>query len=369
MDKRKFNDKTTLPLLTYGCMRFPETIAGKIYREKAIEMLDTAIANGINHFDTAYPYHNSESETFLGDYLQKYDRRTYFISSKSPVWLVETYEDFEKYLDEQLEKCKTTYFDFYLMHGLNKASFKKIKNLGFDKFIADAKAKGKIRNAGFSYHDKEENYEPILNAYHWDFTMIQLNYMDINHQQGMKGYELATKAGIPVFIMEPLKGSRLARINDTAKKMFADQNDDTPAKWAFRWAASLPNVRTILSGMASLENVKENIETFKNISPLTTEEMQVVANVRDYLNKIQTINCTACKYCMPCPHNIDIPKNLFLYNDAQAFNTKTENQKQYTAWDEKGISASYCVDCGKCSPKCPQQLDIPKLLRTVSEFF
>ncbi|QVK17402.1 aldo/keto reductase [Mycoplasmatota bacterium] len=365
MKKVQMKSDVNNSLLGFGCMRFP-TKNGKIDRELSTKMLEYAYQNGVTHFDTAYPYHEGESELFLGEFLKKLDRNSFTLSTKLPVWKVEKYEDFEAYLDEQLNKLQVDYFDFYLLHALNKNTWKKIKELDVFKFIEEARAKGKFRYIGFSYHDDKETYQEIGTSYDWDFCLQQINYVDYKSQQGVEGYQLMADRNIPIWVMEPLKGGQLTTLPEDIMNEFKTvKPDDSSVEWAFRWIHSLPGVKLILSGMSTLEQVEENVKIFDKIEPLNENEFKAIDRVRDMLNKRVKIACTGCNYCMPCPQGIQIPRNFKIYNNTYMYNNLDSGKfayKHYLKEEEKAVN---CIECGECLTKCPQQLEIPTLLHEV----
>ena len=369
MKKVKMKDDVYNSLLGFGCMRFP-TKHSKIDRVLSSEMLDYAFSQGLTHFDTAYPYHGGESESFMGEYLKKHDRSTFTVSTKSPVWKINEFADFEKYLDEQLEKLQLDYVDFYLLHALNKNTWRNIVKLGVFKFLEQAKASGKVRYVGFSYHDDKRTFTEIAEAYPWEFCLLQINYIDYTTQQGMEGYDLLTKKGIPVWVMEPLKGGRLATIApDIMEKLKAINPNDSAAKWAFRWVHSLENVKLILSGMSTLEQVAENCDMFKEITPLNPQEMSAIDEVREVINNRVKIPCNLCGYCVPCPIDINIPKNFEIYNDAYMYNNKLRAMDSYNFVLKEEQKAPQCIMCNECIDKCPQNINIPEFLREVAHYF
>jgi len=354
-------------------MRLP--IIGDDYsqvdEEKTIEMIRYAIDHGVNYVDTAYPYHMGNSERVVGRALSEGYRERVFLATKSPVWQVERYEDFERYLDEQLERLRTDYIDMYLMHTLNEVNWTKIKELRFWDFFEKAKSEGKIKFAGFSFHDKYPIFREIVDGYDgWDFCQIQLNYMDVNYQAGVKGLKYASSKGLAVVIMEPLKGGKLARLPSRALEILRKSGRDwSPVEWAFRWLANFPEVSTILSGMSSLDQVKENIEIVSCAMPgsLTEQDLKVLDEVRRTIESLAVINCTECGYCMPCPNGVNIPGNFRLYNETIVFEDLWWGRWVY-GWFEAGkTSASFCIECGECLRRCPQKLDIPALLKKVHE--
>ncbi|MCM1058610.1 MAG: aldo/keto reductase, partial [Firmicutes bacterium] len=269
MEKRKM-EKLGLEtsLLGFGCMRFPVTKDGRIDEPEAERMLDRAYAAGVNYYDTAYPYHDGESERVVGRIMKKYDRGTFYLATKLPCWQVKTPEDVDRIFNEQLEKLQTDYIDFYLMHALNKDRFRDMVNIGCIEKLEQMKAEGKIRNLGFSFHDNYDTFENIINYREWDFCQIQLNYMDAAEQEefqqaGMKGYCLTEKKQVPLIIMEPVKGGSLASFPEDITNMFHSLDPSASmASFALRWVGSLPNVKVVLSGMSTMEQVEDNLKTF-----------------------------------------------------------------------------------------------------------
>lgn len=355
-------------LLGFGCMRFPTNAEGKIDRELAQEMLDRAIAAGVNYIDTAYPYHNGESELFVGEALKKYDRASYYLATKLPVWFVKSVEDVDKYFNEQLQKLQTDYVDFYLLHAMNLGRWKEMVELGVVERLEELKAEGKIRYLGFSFHDGYEAFEEMLFARDWDFCQIQLNYMDTNEQAGMKGYKLAEERNIPLVIMEPIKGGMLANFGADIKKKFNELDPEASvASFALRWVGSLPNIKVVLSGMSTMEQVEDNLKTFVDFKPLSEEESKGIDEIVNIINSRVQNGCTGCSYCMPCPAGVNIPKNFRVWNtyhmyqsyDAVRWNWETEMQDC-----EK---AKNCVECGMCEAACPQALNIREDLKRAQE--
>ncbi len=369
MEKRKLEKPgIETSLLGYGCMRFPTNAEGKIDEEKAEALLDKAIAEGVNYIDTAYPYHNGESETFVGKVLQKYDRASFYLATKLPVWNVHCLEDVDKIFKEQLTKLQTDYVDFYLMHAMNLGRWKEMLEMGVVKRLEEMKEEGKIRYLGFSFHDNYAAFEEILNYRDWDFCQIQLNYMDVNDQAGMKGYKLTEEKQIPLVIMEPVKGGMLANYGgDVAEKFRALDKDASFASYALRWVGSLPNVKVVLSGMTTMEQVEDNLKTFGDFKPMSEEELKVVDEVVEILNNRVQNGCTGCNYCMPCPAGVNIPRNFRIWNTYhmyQNYNTVRWNWEQEMPEDQK---AKNCIECGKCEMACPQGLKIREDLKRAQE--
>lgn len=369
MEKRKMEKLgAEVSLLGFGCMRFPTNAEGKIDRELAEAMMDKAIAAGVNYIDTAYPYHGGESELFVGEVLKKYDRDSFYLATKLPLWAVHSLEDVDKLFNEQLSKLQTDYVDFYLMHAMNRDKWHNMLELGVVKRLEELKAEGKIRYLGFSFHDSYEAFEEILNYRDWDFCQIQLNYMDVNDQAGMKGYKLAEEKQVPLVIMEPIKGGMLANYGgDIADVFHALDKDASFASFALRWVATLPNVKVVLSGMSTMEQVDDNLKTFGNFKPMSEEELATVDKVVDILNNRVQNGCTGCSYCMPCPAGVNIPRNFRIWNTYhmyQNYNTVKWNWETEMPDNER---ANKCIECGKCEAICPQALNIREDLKRVME--
>lgn len=367
MEKRKMEKLgIETSLLGFGCMRFPVTAEGRIDEPLAERMMDRAIASGVNYIDTAYPYHGGESETFVGKVLKKYPRDSFYLATKLPCWKVEKLEDIDSILREQLGKLQTDYIDFYLVHALNKDRFKKITEMGGIKRLEELKAEGKIRHLGFSFHDDYDTFEKILCYRDWDFCQIQLNYMDVNEQAGLRGYRLTEEKNVPLVVMEPVKGGSLAAFADDITGMFRGLDPSASvASFALRWVGSLPNVKVILSGMSTMEQVEDNLKTFRSFKPLSTEEQEMIKEVTNTLRSRVQNGCTGCRYCMPCPAGVDIPgcfgawNTYHMYQNYNIVKNKWENE----LGDAK--QAKNCVKCGKCEQACPQKLSIRRDLERV----
>lgn len=360
MEKRRMEKlNAELSLLGFGCMRFPLNADGKIDEPEAEKMLDRAIAAGVNYIDTAYPYHDGASEPFVGRALKKYDRKSFYLATKLPAWLVNTADDVDKYFQEQLDRLQTDYIDFYLIHNMNKDGWHKFESLGGVEKMVKLQEQGKIRYLGFSFHDQYEVFEEILNYRDWDFCQIQFNYMDTEEQAGLKGYELAESKGIPMVIMEPIKGGTLARLpEDVTSKFRALDANATSASYALRWVGSFPNVKVILSGMSTMEQVEDNLKTFETFKPLTVEERTVIDDVVKTLRSRVQNGCTGCRYCMPCPFGVDIPGSFSAWNNYHMY-----RNYDLVSWNwEIGVGEAKqpknCAKCGACEKKCPQHLHI-----------
>ncbi len=368
MEKRKMEKiGVETSLLGYGCMRLPMTPEGKIDEVLAEQLLDRAIAGGVNYIDTAYYYSKSLSESFVGKILQKYDRSTLNVATKLPLWNLKELREVDEIFEEQLARLRTDYIDFYLMHSLSKERWDAMVELGVVKRLEELKEEGKIRYLGFSFHDSYEVFEEILCYRDWDFCQIQLNYMDTNVQAGLKGYELTVKKQIPLIIMEPVKGGSLAVFSkDIEEKFHAHDKDASIASFALRWVGSLPNVKVILSGMSTLEQVEDNLKTFEQFQPLSEAELRTVQEVVATLNSRVKNGCTGCGYCMPCPFGVDIPGTFRLWNTYHMYQNYNMVKWGWEHKDEKALPKN-CAKCGKCEQICPQGLRIREDLATAQE--
>jgi predicted aldo/keto reductase-like oxidoreductase len=354
-------------LLGFGCMRFPVTAQGKIDRQKSQEMLDLAYAQGINYYDTAYPYHDGESELFVGEALKKYDRNSFYLATKLPTWMVHTTEDVDRLFQEQLQKLQMEYIDFYLLHALDKEKWPRMKELGVLERLEKYRAEGKIKRIGFSFHDDYDTFEEIIKAYPWDFCQIQFNYLDANYQAGMKGVKLAEELQIPLVIMEPVKGGSLATFSEdiTGKIKSVSGNDASAASFALRWVGSQPGVKVILSGMSTMAQLEDNLQTFSPFKPFSEEEFGTADEIVRLINSRVQNGCTGCRYCMPCPAGVNIPGCFSAWNNYHMF--QNYNMVKWKWETEIGTSqqASNCVQCGLCETKCPQKISIREDLKQV----
>lgn len=368
--KQYKNSNLHIPMLGFGMMRLPfKKGSNEVDYEKTAAMFDRAMKAGLNYFDTAYFYLGGKSENCAGDLLTRYPRDSYFLASKMPVGHLKNAGDIEKIFNTQLKKCKTQYFDFYMLHALNNNSWNKAKRLKVYEFLAQKKAEGKIRKLGFSFHDTPEVLKDIASAYPWDFAQIQLNYLDWTVYRSKEQYEILTAKGIPVIVMEPLRGGVLATLNKSATEILSKAAPGkSNASWAFRYAGSLPNVLITLSGMTCMEHLEDNIKTFSNFKPLSAEEQKTLASALAAYQKSLTIPCTDCRYCMPCPVGVEIPKIFALYNQLKLSGKRGVFLRSYKALDEDA-QASACVACGKCVKACPQKIDIPKQLKKIAQDF
>ncbi|GFI25513.1 aldo-keto reductase IolS [Lachnospiraceae bacterium] len=373
MQYRKDKKGNELSVLGYGCMRFTRKGSG-IDLRKAEQEVMYAIRSGVNYFDTAYIYPGSEAA--LGEILHKNNcRKDVYIATKLPHYMIKSIEGVEKTFQEELRRLQTDYIDYYLMHMLTDTdTWEKLKHMGILDWIAAKMESGAIRNIGFSYHGHTEMFQQLVDAYDWDFCQIQYNYMDEHSQAGREGLTYAAGKGLPVIIMEPLRGGRLVNLlPKEAKKLFeTDPLARTPAELAFRWLYDQPEVTCVLSGMNSMEMIAENVITAEKgtAGHFSKEDAALVEKVKEEIEKTVKVNCTGCGYCMPCPFGVDIPVTFRCYNEMYS-ETKSGARKEYlqcTAFRKNQSSASQCRQCGKCEQHCPQQIEIRKeLKRAVKE--
>jgi len=369
--------------LGFGAMRLPimgnsaadENLSKEIDESEAIKILRHAIDNGVNYIDTAYPYHNGQSEIVTGKALKDGYRSKVKLATKLPVWLVKKPEDFERFLDEQLKKLQTDHIDFYLLHSLSRNSWRNtiLKMKILDRAEAAKKA-GKIKHIGFSFHDEGDAFIEIIDGYDkWDFCQIQYNYMDIENQAGIKGLKYAAAKDIAVVIMEPLLGGKLASPPKDIKAIF-DESDTkrSPVDWALQWLWNQPEVSVVLSGMSNMQQVHENLDFAdkSGVGLFGPQELALVDRVREKYNKRASIPCTNCSYCMPCPNGVNIPRNFQLYNSSVIYEDLSGSRAAYYNSLAEDNRASACVQCRICEEKCPQKIPIsewmPKVHNTLS---
>ena len=353
--------------LGYGCMRFTRKGSGIDY-EKAEKEVLLAIEKGINYFDTAYIYPGNEE--CLGWILEKnHCRNKVNIATKLPQYLLRSATAIDKTFREELSRLRTDHIDYYLMHMFTDyAEWVRLQNLGIEQWIARQKEEGRIRYIGFSYHGDTEMFLKILDAYDWDFCQIQYNYLDEHTQAGRTGLQAAAKKGIPVIIMEPLRGGKLVNLPEQAKQVLSSHGKGyTPAELGLRWLWNQPEVTCVLSGMNSEEMVNENIRIASDAEPghLTEEDMEIVAQIRQIIRQREKVGCTGCRYCMPCPKGVDIPGNFHYYN-LMYMEKKSSARKEFARnmglRKEPGF-ATQCVGCGLCEKHCPQHLPIRQKLK------
>lgn len=369
------NQPTRQSLLGFGCMRFP-LVQGtqEIDEEKAMEMIDYAYQNGVNYFDTAYIYHEGKSENFIGRALKKYPRESFYLADKMPGWVgIKSKADAQRIFKEQLERCQVEYFDFYLLHSLSK--WKDYEDVylkaGAKEYLLEEKKQGRIRYLGFSFHGDEELLKRILaEDSSWDFIQLQINYLDWNMQNAAAFYRLLEKYDIPCIVMEPVRGGSLIHLDESSIALMKETAPDKSiAAWALEFVADLPLVVTILSGMSTMEHVKDNIQTLSDFQGLTEKEYAVIETVVENYMKKGLIPCTACRYCMDCSFGVDIPAVFAIYNRAARNNDLpiVHHNKRGHRGDRflreyreltEAHQAHHCVACRKCEKLCPQNIRI-----------
>ncbi len=362
-----------LPRLGFGIMRLEKNEDGTVNYEKSKEMVDLAFANGVNYFDTAMPYLDGQSEAFIGKALAEYDRGSYFLADKLPIYYINKEGDAEHYFEKQLENCGVDYFDFYLVHSLSDPKrLDPFEKFHLYDFMKQKKAEGKIRHLGFSFHGTPQTLRYLLDTYEWEFVQLQINYYDWVDINAKALYDILEERGIPCFVMEPVKGGFLSSFSPANEEsMRKYRPEHSLSSWALRWVASKPNIALVLSGMTLMEHVQDNLRTFTNFAPITEDEQAILDDVVASLQQINAVPCTRCSYCMPCPANVKIPTIFSIYNNYQ----KTENvaflKMQY---NNKNIMlpherANACIGCRKCMQECPQKIEIPTRLKEIDTAF
>ena len=365
--------------LAFGLMRLPTINGddGQIDLEKFKKMVDCFIEAGGTYFDTAYVYHKGESENFFRKAIaERYERDKYTITDKMPIFMVNEKEDLERIFNDQLKKTGVDYFDYYWLHALSNERMETVDKVDAFGFISQKKNEGKIRHIGFSFHDTADVLDKILTDHpEVEFVQLQINYIDwyddIN-VQSKQCYDVCVKHNKKVMVMEPIKGGKLANVPEEAEKLMKDYNPNASvASWAIRFVASLENVERVLSGMSTLDQVKDNTSYMKDFKPLNDEEKQIIDKVVEIIKSVVTIPCTGCRYCVEensCPMNICIPDYFALYNDKKAYNMKNgEPNERYKKLMETNGKASECIECGMCEEHCPQHLQIREFLKTINK--
>jgi uncharacterized protein len=368
-----------LSALGFGAMRLPVS-NGAIDEKKAINMLRYAIDKGLNYIDTAYIYHEGQSERLIGKAIKNGYRDKVHLATKLPSWKVKSSSDFDRFLDEQLNRLEVDYLDFYLLHALDKKEWPKLRDLGIIEWAEKTIAEGRFRYLGFSFHDENKVFKEIVDAYDWAMCLIQYNYMDIYNQAGIEGLRYAAERGIGVAVMEPLLGGRLAEPTPVVQAEVWDKApvNRTPVEWALHWLWNQPEVSTVLSGMSTMEQVKENIAyaSASGIGKLKPDEMALFDQARAAHESLTAIPCTKCNYCMPCPFKVDIPENICNYNDAGMYDRLEASRDKYNSWKADAektegktndIRAACCTGCEECEVKCPQGIPISQWMPVIHE--
>lgn len=362
--------------LGFGAMRMPtmDGKASKIDEPEAVKMIRYAIDHGVNYVDTAYGYHGGKSEGLVGKALRDGYRERVRVATKMPTWLVKSERDMNKFLRKQLGRLKLDFVDFYLLHGLTKTRWESLQKLGVCKWAEKKIHEGKILHFGFSFHDEFSLFKDIIDSYDgWSFCQIQYNYMDSDYQAGTKGLEYAASKGLAVVVMEPVAGGRLGMIPPAEVQAILDSAlvRRTPAEWALQWVWNHPEVSVALSGMSTMKQVMENVESASRSGPntLMPEDLEVVNQVKQKYREQGFVGCTGCRYCTPCPNGVDIPQIISLYNEYYIKGMSDEVKKKYGEQVEKKNQAETCSRCGKCEEKCPQKLSIREVMSRAAMVF
>lgn len=375
MQYRQFGTTSWMAsVLGFGCMRLPlkSDDPAEIDQDRAREMILYAVDQGVNYLDTAYPYHRGQSEPFLGTLLSSDLRNRVKVATKLPCWKINHTEDFDRLLEEQLSRLQIEQIDFYLLHALKQESWQKMCRLGVLPWLECVQQQGRIDRIGFSFHDDYPVFREILQTYqHWDFCQIQYNYMDVNYQAGRQGLQKAAELGLAVVIMEPIRGGRLVNPPHEVRRIWQEAPvERSPAEWALKWLWNQPEVSLVLSGMSTLDQVRENVAAAGNsgISTLSGQEREIIRRVREAYQSLSPIPCTGCGYCLPCPQGVEIPRIISIYHDMIMYHKPEYARREYLQVISPDSRADLCQACGECEQKCPQRIPISEwMLRIHAE--
>lgn len=365
---KEFQDKK-LSLLGFGLMRLPQLENGSIDEAQVEEMVEYAVEHGVNYFDTAVPYHDGNSERVIGKILEKYPREQFYLADKYPGHQISTSYNPKETFEDQLRKCKVDYFDFYLLHNVCENSIETYLDpqWGIIEYFKEQKRLGRIKHLGFSTHGSLELMKRFLDLYGEDmeFCQIQLNYLDWTLQEAKAKYELLTERGIPVWVMEPVRGGKLAKLSEENESLLKEKRpEESVPAWGFRFLQNLPNVTVVLSGMSEMAQMKDNVKTFEARKPISDEETELLFEIAEGLKK--SVPCTACRYCCEgCPRELDIPKLISIYNDLCFAPSVISAMMVEALPDSRRPSA--CIKCGKCTQICPQGIEIPQIMEKMTE--
>jgi hypothetical protein len=376
MQYRKFGSLDwEVSALGFGAMRLPilDDDSSKINEPLAMKMMRHAIDAGVNYIDTAYPYHQQQSERFVGKVLQDGYREKVRLATKLPCWEVKEEADFNRLLEVQMKRLDVDFIDFYLLHGLNKNSWVKVQGLGVLDWAEKRMSEGLFGHLCFSFHDEYPVFESIIKAYdNWTMAQIQYNYADVNYQAGQKGLKLAADRGMAVVVMEPLRGGRIAKNpppEPVAKVWEKSERDWTPAAWAFNWLWDQPEVSLALSGMHQMSDVEENLALADKaeVGKLTEQDHKLICEARKAYESLAPIPCTQCEYCLPCSSGVKIPTIFEMYNDAAAYDAWGHARLAYNNQLKPEARADQCIECGECEEACPQNIRIIEWLAAAHE--
>lgn len=368
MEKRQIGRGPHATILGFGAMRMPsvENEQGEktLLEQEAIELIRHAIDQGITYIDTAYNYHNGQSEIAVGKALQDGYRERVVLASKLPVWLVEQTSDYSRLLNEQLEKLQTDHIDMYLFHALNKERWEIIQKHGLLEEALKAKQDGRIGQIGFSFHDDKAVFDEILNGFSWDFCQLMMNYVNIDFQSTLEGLKQAHAKGLGIIIMEPLLGGQLVNLPPSVQEVFGDRD---ALEMAFNWLWDMPEVNVVLSGMNNAEQVSANVRLAEKatINMIKEEDRALYAEAKRKYDTMALVPCTACQYCMPCPFGLNIPGNFKAYNLSASQNKRTAR----VLYEEVEKKADQCTACLACEQVCPQHIKVSEEMKKIAEFF
>jgi uncharacterized protein len=377
MKYRKFGKlEWKVSALGFGAMRLPilGNDAAKINEPEAISMIRYAIDNGVNYVDTAYVYHRGKSEVLVGKALQNGYRKKIKLATKMPTWLVKSQQDMENYFEEQLKRLDTEYIDFYLLHGLDAERWAKLTDVKVLEWLTRKKEEGKIKHLAFSFHDEYAAFKKIIDDYDgWTMCQIHYNYVDSHYQAGTRGLKYAASKGLAVVIMEPIAGGRLATTPPQEIQAIWDKAEKKkkPAEWALQWVWNQPEVSVVLSGMSTMEQVKENVRSAGHSGPgsLTEKELKIINLVARKYAQFGYVGCTGCRYCQPCPEGVNIPTIISLYNEYFMKDRNDEIKKKYWEHVTPESQAKRCARCGKCEEICPQKLPVRDIINRAAWLF
>jgi uncharacterized protein len=359
-------------ILGFGCMRFPTLKkSGKIDREQSEAMLDWALDHGVNYFDTAWPYHDGESEPFLGEYLEKRRaRQRVAVATKMPSWLVKSESDLERFFGQQLERLKSGHIDLYLLHALGRDHWDSLKEKGVLRFLEQLKEKGLVGQVGFSFHDEFPVFREIMEAYPWDFCQIQYNFLDTAFQAGIEGLKLAAQRSVGVVVMEPLRGGSFTKsVPPEVASIWAEGPGYSPAEWALRYVWDDSRIQVVLSGMSTLEQVKENVRIAEDVKvgALSMDDLERYDRVASWYEQKRRALCSGCGYCMPCPQGVAIPEVFRYLNNAFMFDDRKAAIAGYRYNIREKNGAQLCIGCRECESSCPQKISIAEMMEEARE--